>query len=67
MVFDSKLTKLLSDFCLDVAKASFVVGFVTPAVAASLFDFLLLLTKSLLVTILFVYFAWKFAKLEEKL
>ena len=65
MVADGKLLNLLSDFCLDIAKAAFIAGFITPAVKASLTLFLLLLTKYLLLAILFLYFAWQFAKLGK--
>ncbi|PIS22145.1 hypothetical protein COT50_03370 [candidate division WWE3 bacterium CG08_land_8_20_14_0_20_41_10] len=66
MKFDSKLAKLLSEFCLNVAVASFIAGFITPTAVGSISGFLLLLTKYVLIATLFLFSSWKFAKLERK-
>lgn len=67
MKIDAKLAKLLSEFFLDIAKAFFIATFVTPSLSgiSSFIEILLVLTRGLLNAILFLVFAWYFAKLGK--
>ena len=69
MKFDSKLSGLLSDFFLDIAKASFIAAFVTPALSAttSVSGVMLVLIRGLLNVILYLYLAWLLAGQKGKL
>jgi len=69
MRLDEKLTAILSDFFLDIAKAFFVATFITPALgkASSLSQVLWILTSGLTNVILFLALSWYLAKLGEKL
>lgn len=68
MALDSKLSRLLSDFFLDIAKAYFIAAFITPSITNTPtgFEAFLVLTRGLLNVILFLIVSWKFAKLEKK-
>ncbi len=64
---DPKLARILSDFCLDIAKGFFIATFVTPAISevSSWWVVALILIKGLFAVTMGLLFAWKFAKLEE--
>ena len=66
-MIDSKLTGLLSDFFLDISKASFVATFVTPALGSvtSGSEILLVLTRGLMNVILYLYLSWLLAGYNE--
>lgn len=68
MKVDAKLTAILSDFCLDIAKAFFVATFVTPSLSgiSSLLGILFVLTKGFLNVILFLVASWQLAKLGDR-
>ena len=67
MILDSKLARILSNFCLDIAKAFFVVAFITPPLSAdSIWQTILMLTRGVIGAIVFILLSWQFAKLEEK-
>lgn len=67
MRFDPKLASLLSNFCLDISKAYFIAGFITPALSGitSVSLVILTLTKTLLSAILFLAVSWILARLGE--
>ena len=63
MVLDRKLSKLLSEFFIDISKAWFVASFITAPLSNfdNLTMFLESLTRGLLNVILFMYMAWMLA------
>lgn len=66
MVLDSKLAKILSSFCEDIAKAYFIATFVTPQLSGlSGWEIILSLTRGLAGVIIAIILAWQFAKLEK--
>ena len=69
MILDKKLAGLLSNFCLDIAKAYFVATFITPSLTGSYgsLEISLVLIRGLLAVIMFLHLSWQFAKLEEKI
>ncbi|MBI3103477.1 hypothetical protein HYZ05_00895 [Candidatus Daviesbacteria bacterium] len=69
MVLDSKLAGILSNFCLDIAKAYFVAAFVTPALSGltNWWEILFVLIKGLLFVIIFLLASWYLARLEDQL
>lgn len=68
MILDPKLANILSNFCLDVAKAYFVATFITPSLSGppSLPEILVVLTKGLLNVIVFLGLSWQFSKLGDE-
>lgn len=59
-VIDNKWAIILSDFCLDIAKAYFIALFISPTIAiyiTSPSKFLLLLTKGMVNVIMFLGFS----------
>lgn len=66
MTIDSKLAHLLSDFCLDVAKANFIATFIIPSFGH--IDngpgLIAILTRGTILVTLFLAFSWGFAKSE---
>lgn len=66
MIIDSKLAGILSNFCLDIAKAYFITTFVAPPLSASGWEFMLMLTRGLAAVIVFIVLSWQFSKLERK-
>lgn len=69
MILDSKLAGILSNFCLDIAKALFVTTFVTPSLSGlSLgWELSLALTRGLAGVTIAIILSWQFTKLEEEL
>lgn len=69
MILDRKLAGILSNFCLDIAKAFFVATFITPSLSGlSLWwDILLVLIKGLVFVIVFLLASWYLARLEGEL
>lgn len=69
MVLDSKLARILSNFCADIAKAYFVATFITPPLSGefSLGQGFLILIKGAVDVILFLILSWHFAKMEDKI
>ena len=67
MFLDRRLSKLLSEFFLDISKAWFVASFVTAPLSSfdNLSMFLGSLTRGLLNVILFMYMAWMLAIDDE--
>lgn len=56
-VIDNKWAAILSDFCLDIAKAYFIASFISPTISIyikSPAEFLLLLTKGMANVIIFL-------------
>lgn len=67
MVLDKKLAGILSNFCLDIAKAYFVVAFVTPPLSSgSVLLTTLMLIRGLVAAILFIVLSWQFLKLKDR-
>ncbi len=68
MILDSKLAGILSNFCLDIAKAFFAVTFITPSLGglSSWWEVILVLTKGMAGVTIAIILSWQFAKLEEK-
>lgn len=67
MILDKKLAGILSNFCADIAKAYFVVTFVTPSISGltSWVEITLVLTEGMVGVTIALMLAWQFAKLEE--
>lgn len=66
MKIDSKLARILSNFCLDIAKAAFIASFASGAlITTSFFETIFLLTKTLFNVSLFLTISWQFAKMED--
>lgn len=67
MILDKKLAGILSNFCADIAKAYFVVTFVTPSISGlmSWVEITLVLTEGMVGVTMALMLAWQFAKLEE--
>lgn len=63
MLIDRKLSKLLSEFFLDISKAWFIGSFITAPLSNfdSLSSFLGILTRGFLNVILFMYMSWTLA------
>ncbi len=67
MVLDPKLAGVLSDFCLDIAKAYFVAAFVTPPLSTGpVLVTILMLLRGLIAAILFIVLSWQFLKLKDR-
>lgn len=62
MLLDRKLSKLLSEFFLDISKASFIAIFITAPTTNfdAVSEVFFILTKYILGVILFMYLAWMF-------
>ncbi len=66
-MIDSKLARILSDFCLDIAKAYFISAFVTaPINSSSLSLTILALLKGLIAAILFIVLSRQFLEFEKE-
>ncbi len=67
MIIDPKLAGILSNFCLDIAKAYFIAAFVTPPLSAgSVLVTMLMLIRGLIAAILFIVLSWQFLKLKDR-
>lgn len=68
MALNSKLSRLLSDFFLDIAKAYFIATFIGSSLlnTVSIPEVLMVLTKTIFSVILFILISWQFAMLEEE-
>lgn len=67
MILDSKLAGILSNFCLDIAKAYFVAAFVAPPLSTgSVLVTILMLIRGLIAAILFIVLSWQFLKLKDR-
>lgn len=68
MRMDRKLAHLLSDFCLDMAKAVAIGTFITPSLSGmtSTSELVSLLTRGVASATMFLGFAWYLAKREER-
>lgn len=64
---DRTLTRILSDFCLDIAKAYFVATFITPSIfgVSNSIIILAILTKGLMIVILLLYCSYMLEKLYD--
>lgn len=67
MILDAKLAGILSNFCLDIAKAFFVATFVTPGLSGefNLPEVALVLTRGVFVVTILILLSWKLEKLKE--
>ncbi len=67
MVLDTKLAGILSNFCLDLAKAYFVATFITPGLSGefNLPEIVLVLTRGVLVVTILIFLSWKLEKLKK--
>lgn len=67
MILDSKLAGILSNFCLDIAKAYFITAFVSPPLGlGSTLVIILFLTKGLIAATLFLVLSWRFLELKDR-
>jgi len=66
---DAKLASIMSNFCLDIAKAYFIATFVTPSLTSvsTGWEFVWILLRGLLNVILFLLASWQLAKLGDQL
>lgn len=65
MRVDAKLAGLLSNFFLDISKASFIAAFITPQAVKNVGEVVILLTKTFLAVTLSLLISWRLAQLGD--
>jgi hypothetical protein len=62
MLIDRKLSNILSEFFLDISKASFIAMFITSPTTdyGDIYNTVIVLTRYIFGVILFMYLAWMF-------